>query len=151
MMTLQTRTLAERLGRMREGGELSSPLQPPCDSSLARATRACTCAPATSSAKPANAAKVRAHFGRFFNEHSQISQHSQPLWNPFILPLTDAAARGWCVEVRHTGLMIDTRGGHLDPVLLDRLHAIVLHDVANDPGEVVLRGELAEIEQEFMR
>ncbi|WP_191057507.1 hypothetical protein [Geminicoccus harenae] len=50
-----------------------------------------------------------------------------------------------------SGILVDTRRRTTDPALLDQLHGLLLHgDGILDPGEVVLRGELDAIEQEFL-
>ncbi|WP_159717575.1 hypothetical protein [Geminicoccus flavidas] len=72
-------------------------------------------------------------------------------WNN---PIAEARARGWHVEMRPAGLLIDTQGQPSDPALLDRLHVAMDQEEAwpahllADPGEVILRGELELIEQE---
>lgn len=59
-----------------------------------------------------------------------------------------ARDRGWRAEMRSSGLIVDCRSGRPDPGLLDELHAWQLaEDATNDPAEVCLRGELAEIEE----
>ncbi len=76
-------------------------------------------------------------------------------------PIAQARARGWHVELRPAGLLIDTNGQPSDPALMDRLHHLALdhdnqvpawpaHLLAN-PGEVVLHGELDTIEQACSR
>jgi hypothetical protein len=57
------------------------------------------------------------------------------------------------VELRPSGLLVDTCGEPRDPDLMDALHALASdrwpdHPI-DDEAEVVLRGELDEIEQEF--
>ncbi|WP_159717789.1 hypothetical protein [Geminicoccus flavidas] len=62
-----------------------------------------------------------------------------------------ARTLGWRVEALPSGILVDTRRRPTDPDLLDRLHGLLLHgDELLDPGEVVLRGELDAIEQEFL-
>ena len=59
-----------------------------------------------------------------------------------------AGAIGWALDTRSSGLLIDCRDGPDDPSLLDDLHAWLLaEEPMNDPAEVCLRGELAEIEE----
>jgi hypothetical protein len=72
-------------------------------------------------------------------------------------PLARASAQGWRVELRPSGLLVDTCGKPTDPALMDALHALArdqetppLPDhLLADEGEIVLRDELDEIEQEF--
>ncbi|WP_191058791.1 hypothetical protein [Geminicoccus harenae] len=69
-------------------------------------------------------------------------------------PIDAARARGWHVELRPAGLLIDTQGQPSDLALMERLHVVVGQEPAwpahllSDPGEVVLRGELDLIERE---
>jgi hypothetical protein len=73
--------------------------------------------------------------------------------------MADALARGWRVQLRPAGLLIHTCGQPSDPVLMDQLFAVMLRQesprwpaaVLDDPGEVVLRGELELIEREINR
>ena len=62
--------------------------------------------------------------------------------------ISEARARNWRIEVRPSGILIDCRSAATDLALLNNLHAWLLaEEPMNDPAEVCLRGELAEIEK----
>ena len=63
-------------------------------------------------------------------------------------PVARAGDRGWRTEIRPSGLIVDCRHGPHNRSLLDDLHVWLLaEEPMNDPAEVCLRGELAEIEE----
>ncbi|HEX2528516.1 MAG TPA: hypothetical protein VHL31_19735 [Geminicoccus sp.] len=66
-----------------------------------------------------------------------------------------ARVRGWHVEDRVGGVLVDTNGCAVDPDLFDQLQDMMelawpTH-LLGDEAEVVLRGELDEIEQEYVQ
>lgn len=64
--------------------------------------------------------------------------------------IAEAETRGWRVDVRPSGILVDTCSQPADPALMDRLHCLMLDNpVLADPAEVVARGELAEIVAAF--
>ncbi len=71
-------------------------------------------------------------------------------------PIDAARARGWHVELRPVGLLIDTRDQAPNLALMDRLHGVMQGQeaawpavVLADPAEITLRGELDTIEREW--
>ena len=73
-------------------------------------------------------------------------------------PIAVARARGWHVELRPVGLLIDTRDHAPNLALMDRLHGVMQGQeaawpaaVLADPAEITLRGELDTIEGKWSR
>lgn len=96
---------------------------------------------------PALRAELRACRAEILTAFSKAAEVAAASATAGAAVIAEAEARGWRVEMRASGILVDTCGQPSDPALIDRLHRLVLDDpVLADPAEVVVPGELAEIE-----